>query len=459
MSPILLILITTSLYLFHLARAGPYAGSTVKALIPFAEAESEAESMATPFTSRYHVPIQLSTGPPGTRMDDTRVYSPFVDTGTTGIVLPAASIPGFTVPTGAERGWQYLTSSKILYAGWWIEKDVYFNVNDPMHTVKSTLKILAVTEKTKCDHWEENGDTDTCKDVLPEQNPIGFGILGIGFGRRGRDQPQAFPDRNPTLKVSTIGGVAATWPTFHRGYQIDRRGITIGLTDENMVPFTIGRQPYAQLENPSPGGSGSSLPDWERLRSCVSIDSSDCVPMPALLDTGVTKSYLHMPRNYMRSNFNSLPKSPVAPGSTDNKLDAGHVRINFWPLEGHKNEDFFVDDAATIASGVTPDMVVFWTNNDLKSFRVNTGMHVYRKYKVAFDSVWGRFWLAAANCPRSGCPLCVPVHPCPGNFACRDPRPHRPFGEDEDDPPCCNAAGANAECERQREECRWAGCF
>ncbi|KAH7146085.1 hypothetical protein EDB81DRAFT_618193, partial [Dactylonectria macrodidyma] len=357
---------------------------TVQALIPFAEAESEAESMATPFTSRYHVPIQLSTGPPGTRMD-TRVYSPFVDTGTTGIILPATSIPGFTVPTGAERGWQYLTSSKILYAGWWIEKDVYFNVNDPMHTVKSTLKILVVTEQTKCDNWKDNGDTDTCTGVLPSLNPTGF-ILGIGFGRRGPDQPQAFPDRNPTLKVSTIGGVAVTETTFHRGYQIDRRGITIGLTDENMVPFTIGGQPYAKLRlYLYPGGSGSTLTDWRPLRSCVSIDSSPCVRMPALLDTGVTESYLHMPRSYEGWNFI---------GSADNKLDAGHVRINFLPPDGPKNEDFSVGDAATIASGVTPDMVFFWTNNNPDSFRVNTGMHVYRKYKVAFDSVKGRVWLA-----------------------------------------------------------------
>ncbi|KID81305.1 outer membrane autotransporter barrel protein [Metarhizium guizhouense ARSEF 977] len=456
MSLILSILITSSLYLFHLARAGPYAGSVVQALIPFAE----ADSMTTPFTSRYHVPIQLSTGPPGTRIN-TQVYRPFVDTGTTGIVLPAARIPGFTVPTdpGAERGWQYLTSSKILYGGWWIEKDVYFNVNNHDNPpVKSTLKILAVTERTEgCNDLQINGEIYTCPGKSPTPPPMGLGILGIGFGRRGADQPQAFAHRNPALTVSTIGGRAATWPTFHRGYQIDRRGITLGLTDSNMVPFTIGGQPYAQLRVKL--NLGSRFTDWQSLRSCVSINSSPCVPMPALLDTGVTQSYLHMPRNYMGWNFNSLPKSPVAPGSTDNKLDAGHVRIDFWPPEGHKNEDFSVGDAATIASGVTPDIVVFYVNNDPNSFRVNTGMHVYRKYKVAFDSVWGRFWLAAADCPRSGCPPCVPVHPCPGNLACTDPRPHKPEGEDEEDPPCCNAAAANAECERQREECRWAGCF
>ncbi|KAH8645923.1 hypothetical protein BGZ61DRAFT_552217, partial [Ilyonectria robusta] len=236
MSPILSILITTSLYLFRLARAGPYAGSTVKALVPFAE----AESMTTPFTSRYHVPIQLSTGPPGTRIN-TKVYRPFVDTGTTGIVLPAANMPGFTVPTStsAERGWQNLTSSKTLYGGWWIEKDVFFNPSNDMPIVKSTVKILAVTERTKeCSDLQIHGDLYTCPESPSSDLRDFHGILGIGFGRRGPDQPQAFPDRNPALKVSTIGGRAATWPTFYRGYQIDRRGITIGLTDENMVPFT-----------------------------------------------------------------------------------------------------------------------------------------------------------------------------------------------------------------------------
>ncbi|KAH6955747.1 hypothetical protein BKA56DRAFT_603580 [Ilyonectria sp. MPI-CAGE-AT-0026] len=463
MSPTLSILITTSLYLFHLARAGPYAGSTVSVLIPF----TEAGSMTTPFSSRYHIPIQLSTGPPGTTINTHHVYNPFVDTGSTGLLLPATDIPGFTVPTGpgAERGWQYLTSSKTLYGGWWIEKDVFFNANNDMPIVKSTVKILAVTERTKeCSDLQIHGDLYTCPESPSSDLRDFHGILGIGFGRRGPDQPQAFPDRNPALKASTIGGRAATWPTFHRGYQIDQRGITIGLTDENMVPFTIGRQPYAQLENPSPGGSVSSLPDWKGLRSCVSVDSSPCVPMRVLLDTGVTESYLHMPYSFYMDgstrvdwDFNRrIHKTPIATGSTTYTLDAtSRVRINFWPLPpvGHKNEDFSVGDAATIASGVTPSLVYFWVNNDANRFRVNTGMHVYRKYKVAFDSLWGWFWLAAAaDCPRSGCPRCIPVHSCLQSRLCTDETP-------DDDPPCCHAAEENAECERQREECRWAGCY
>ncbi|KAH8592681.1 hypothetical protein B0O99DRAFT_629522 [Bisporella sp. PMI_857] len=406
MSPVFLILITTSLYLFHFASAGPYAGSTLSVLVPF----EEAQSMTTPFSSVYHVPIQLSDGLPGSAIN-TKVYHPFVDTGSTGIILPAASIPGFTIPTGpdAERGWQYLTSSKILYAGWWIEKDVYFNVNDPAHSVvKSTLKILAVTEKTEhCDDWEKNGDKDTCTGkspaMCPTACPTGFGILGIGFARRALDQPQAFPERNPTLMVSTIGGIAATWPNFHRGYQIDRYGITLGLTDLNMGPFTNDEKPHAQLENPS---SGSGLPDWNGLPSCVSVDASPCVPMPVLLDTGITTSYLHMPYSYFMDGSTRVDwdfdgiihKTPITTGSTTYTLDAhSHVHIDFWPPPpaGNKNEDFDVGDAATIATGVTPDMVYFYVNNNANSFRVNTGMHIYRKYKIAFDSVWGWFWFAA----------------------------------------------------------------
>jgi hypothetical protein len=220
--------------------------------------------MPTPFSRVYHVPIQLSKDGPGSAIG-TDIYLPFVDTGTTGIVLPAASIPLFTVPSPGERGWQYLTSSHILYAGWWIEKDVYFNINDPINpVVKSTLKILAVTEKTVCKNWAKNGDTDKCSDQTATLDPKDFGILGIGFGRRGPEQPQAFPDKNPTLKITAIGPTTPSWPTFHPGYQIDRRGITVGLTDANMDPYTRDQEPPAQLENPSSGGGGgggSSLPD------------------------------------------------------------------------------------------------------------------------------------------------------------------------------------------------------
>jgi hypothetical protein len=138
--------------------------------------------------------------------------------------------------------------------------------------------------------------------------------------------------------------------------------------------------------------------------------------MKVLLDTGITQSYLHMPYSHFTVgttttnwDFNGkISKTPIIGLDHTYTLDdatpghPSHVHIDFWPPPptGSKNEDFDVGDRPTIDTGVTPESVIFFVNNDdpmtPTHLRVNTGMHIYRKYRIAFDAFWGWFWLTAA---------------------------------------------------------------
>ncbi|KAL6401318.1 outer membrane autotransporter barrel protein [Ilyonectria robusta] len=125
------------------ATAGPYSGYTVSTLIPFVD-------QTYPKTWQDLVHLQMRVG-----STSGVLLNPWIDTGSTGVILPGSSIAGFNYEqscTTRNLGFHYLTSSNILYLGCWINKDLYFNTEKlsdgtRLPVVHSRVPILAVYKK------------------------------------------------------------------------------------------------------------------------------------------------------------------------------------------------------------------------------------------------------------------------------------------------------------------------
>ncbi|KAE8451682.1 hypothetical protein EG329_003139 [Mollisiaceae sp. DMI_Dod_QoI] len=349
--------------------ASTYDDFITSALIPFLPDDD-----GIPFTDYQIVNFWFAPDAAST------IYKPFVDTGSTGMVISAIDIPEWNAEEAEcyPRGWEYLSSSRRLYSGNWIPKDVYFNLGNSSHElIQAQVPVLCVTSVTICNGTTKynstvNGGscpTDPGGYIPPITSfPTGIRIMGVGFDRQGDGMPQGTPDKNPFLNIVSIGGNLPVH--FRPGYIITKEGITIGLTKTNMegmryvqlptINTTMPRNPY----------------DWGAIPACMSVGGAPCSIGTALLDTGLSNSYITLPSNA------SVATSP----GTTLLVNGSEVKIEFGaPIVAA--DEFIVGQ--NISGGVAPTKVSV-TLSDTRIPFVNTGRHVYRAWEVAFDAVLGR---------------------------------------------------------------------
>ena len=365
--------------MFRLNEAADYRSFRMDVVIPF---DYSSVNSIVPFTEDVFTTIKVGTGIPA------KTYSPIIDTGTCGLVISASGFPSWSNSTAAEFpiGWEFLSSSKRLYSGHWIPKDIQF-MNAGVEVI-SRVPILAVEEVTICPNYNETTDTNICPTTTSGPPPVvtpmptGIQVMGVGFGREADGQPQGTPDKNPFLNMRTIDGHPVP-PNrkFRNGYIISKDGITIGLTLRN----TQGMK-FAKL---APRWTNSSVPhdprDWAAVPSCMSINGATCTPGSALIDTGVAQSYMTLP-------FGTIANRTIFP-----LLDNGStVDVQFGsPREIVACEKFIVGDAEGIQKGVVPSSVRLSLADPVKNPpHVNTGRHFLRRWKLAFDAVGGKLGFA-----------------------------------------------------------------
>jgi hypothetical protein len=358
----------TSIGLLSQTTATEYAAFNTSALIPFLPTND-----TVPFTDYQSIDFWFS---PKT---SSKKYTPFVDTGSTGVVISAIDIPSYNASNASSypEGWEYLSSSKKLYNGHWIPQNIYFNLDNSKHElIQARVPVLCVTTVTVCNgmtKYNSTTDEGSCPmdpdGYLPPitEFPTGIRILGVGFDRQGDGMPQGTPDKNPFLNIVSIGGKAVE-EDFRPGYIITAAGISIGLTERNMEEMR-----YIQLPM-----INSTVPrnrfDWGAIPACISVDGQVCVEGTALLDTGLNNSYITVPFNV---SFAVVPNTTLL-------ADGERAKIEFGvPVVG--TDEFVVGKG--IETGVTPTKVSM-TQSDSRVF-VNTGRHVYRRWEVAFDAVGG----------------------------------------------------------------------
>ncbi|EXK80632.1 hypothetical protein FOQG_14838 [Fusarium oxysporum f. sp. raphani 54005] len=378
-------------YLSWIAAAGPYSGYDVSALIPF-------DDQTNPTWTK-HVHVKMKVG--STSGDMLRLW---IDTGSTGVVLPGKDIAGFSQNdcTWRNRGFHYLTSSNILYLGCWITKDLYFFNTETTENlvVQSRVPILAVYRRIECDASTDDlyvfshGDCpDKVSDVL---DPSGFGFIGIGWGRMDDGQPDGTSDKNPMINVVNIAGAAST-STLYKGFIIKKEGIQVGLTEANTVGIDFVDLPLHKPP-PSGGGSGSSgTPNWGQIPACIWFGSEDprtdsCQEVSALLDTGIAQSYFRIP-----TTSGHLPPR-VDPTSGDIRVVTNTpVTVSFkpsvsgWLFGLNPSESFKVGVFSGGLHDVTPkEMRAYRKGGYVVATFFNSGMHIFRKYEITHDAQRGR---------------------------------------------------------------------
>jgi hypothetical protein len=362
------------------AGAPNYAGATATQLIPYENATSKGQRFTASLKFRFSV--------------DGKSYLVTMDTGTTGIMLSAKDLPGYSPQEAARfpRGWEFLSSSKLLWVGRWIPKDVTFH-GPQGEPVTATVPVLAVEQEVYCpDYYKGKERGPACPHKKLEPASSGITYMGVGFGREHDGQPQGTPDKNPFLNITKINGAPVAPGTMRSGYIITDRGVHVGLTAGNTSGFA-----FTALTGPK---YSSDPRDWPEAPICVAVDESPCVPGRVLVDTGIIQMYLTVP-----------PQVPVKTVSAtdlsdkDKKVnvlaDKSRVTVRF-----PGQDDPIAFYTFTVGDGTNPmqPAQVITSQKGTVAF-VNTGLHFLRNFNVLYDADGGLFglkWTGPANSPQGG---------------------------------------------------------
>ena len=198
-----------------------------------------------------------------------------MDTGSTGVVVSARSIPDVDKLPSLGPGSLTYTSSGRIMTGTWVVTPVTISGPNGAQVTTRPMPVLAVRAVTCL------ANARRCR---ARTNPSGIAMMGVGFARQGDRQAQSTPDHNPFLMLETMGTPEAPG-TMRRGYVVTRRGVALGLTPEVASGFS-----FVKLEK-SP-----QFPDWAAPSACLSLGGRlppTCGNL--LVDTGVAVMYLTLP--------------------------------------------------------------------------------------------------------------------------------------------------------------------
>ncbi|WP_244491518.1 hypothetical protein [Bosea sp. Root381] len=284
-----------------------------------------------------------------------------MDTGSTGIVVAAASIPGIDALIQIGPGTLTYSSSGRIMRGRWVATPVTIGGAGDARVVTKPLPVLAV-ERIDC--------ADNARDCTPSDAPRNVAMIGIGFARESDHQGQSTPDKNPFLNLPGMGSMD-TPGTARRGYVVTREGVHVGLTSAN----TRGTFGFVKL------GKAADGKDWAPLPACVALDGTDPACGTALIDTGVSVMYLTVPAD--REAGRTVSASPggmtLAPGTK--------LSIRFG-AEGEAQPPGYGFAAADAGDPATPGRIVLVGGKNRPTF-VNTSVHALNVFDYLFDADGG----------------------------------------------------------------------
>lgn len=271
-----------------------------------------------------------------------------LDSGSTGIVVAADSIPGVDQLPSLGDGKLTYTSSGRIMSGEWVTTTVTLAGADGTVLTTEPMPVLAVTRVT-C--------LARARDCTPSEDPRHIAMVGVGFAREHDRQPDSTPEKNPLLRMTDEG------LPLRRGYILTREGVHVGLTAAN----TEGEFRFVKLDRQP------DLPDWSAVPACISINEQ----MPAacgtlLADTGVAAMFMTVPPAQAGDMTETLP-----PGT--------HVSIRLGnPAD---NRELYGFDAGDSASPLAPDSIHLRVSDE-RVF-VNTSYHLLNGFDVLFDADGG----------------------------------------------------------------------
>lgn len=271
------------------------------------------------------------------------VSSYTVDTGSVGMVVPAAEVPN--IPAGAPSGSLTYSSSGLQLTGVWATLPIRFpeslNASGAHVAAQATVPVLAVTEANCIGTGVNSG---RCRNHIPH-------MLGVGFGRGTTERTS--PDHNPFLNLTEM--LAGT---MRRGYVIGRSGLSLGLTASN----TAGAWTMQPLTDAGQPASGTHH-DWTPLAGGFTIGSDVRHEGTVLIDTGLLNMIIEDHR---------LPSSGEVVAGTEMTVTLGSVSYRFS-----------VDD-----NGAQTPTRVNYARASHGAF-VNTGLRALGRYDLLFDADGG----------------------------------------------------------------------
>lgn len=322
---------------------------------------------------------------------DGKPFHVTMDTGSTGVVLSAKSLPGYSPELAARYplGWEFLSSSKRLWVGRWIPKQLTFTGTGGV-PVTAQVPVLAVEREVICPNYKPE-DEATCPGQTLPAAPDAIAYMGVGFGREHDHQPQGTPDKNPFLNISEIAGKPVAPGTMRSGYVITAKGVHVGLTAQNTGDFG-----FIQL-TPVPDAHDPRDPrDWAQAPMCVSVNQSPCMAGSVLVDTGIPQMYLtvtsEVPTHLAPSMSGKDRQVPVLDNTSQ-------VTVSFPDDKAPIASYSFSVQAPPQTNPLAPAQVI--TTSKGKLVFVNTGRYFLRGYDVLFDAEGGLFGLKKKAEPSS----------------------------------------------------------
>lgn len=288
------------------------------------------------------------------------VLSADLDSGSTGIVVAAAYIPGFDqLPVQGPGELTYTSSGRVM-VGQWVITPVTLSGKEGASLTTAPLPVLAVTQ-VRC--------LKNARDCTPSSDPRHIAMVGVGFAREADRQSQSTPDKNPLLNI------APGERPRRQGYVLTMEGVHIGLTEAN----TRGPFRYLKLER-RPDGT-----DWQPTPACISLNGATPPACGSVLvDTGVGAMFMTVPAAQAGAagvgadgaGADGQPARTL-PEGTQVAIRVG-AGAQAFPLYA-----FTVGDGSPLAPEaihlrVAPDRVF-----------VNTSFHLLNGYDVLFDGEGG----------------------------------------------------------------------
>jgi len=346
---------------------------------PSSDLSNYSETIFLPYTKPFrteNVPCVHAT------IDGVDLRLP-VDTGSTGLFIGAPKLPNVET-RGAPRGYQYLTSSWLLYTGHIVDLPITFHGLNGENAI-STVPVLIVTRSVKCKWYNPTKDAGRCPphptdpSIKPiERDTSKIIYMGIGFGRNRVNDDRAItvPRGNPFLNISVLNGRAIRPSLFRAGYTISTEGIQLGLTAANTQDFV-----FTDLER---GASHDSDPrDWAMVGMCLRLNDGGKHCGSALIDTGISQMYI---RTAVGAKLPTITVPNPKGGGYVKRVPAGtKIAVGIPKFNGVAGYSFIV------GKGILGEPEYVVPAKQPAPPYVNTGRNFLFRYSVAFDAIGGRF--------------------------------------------------------------------
>ncbi len=268
-----------------------------------------------------------------------------LDTGSTGVVVGATSIPDIDrLPKIADGELTYTSSGRVM-RGRWVRTSLTIVGAGDNAVQTEAMPVLAV-DRVDC--------LPRARDCNPDEDVSRIAMIGIGFAREGDRQSQSTPDKNPFLHIVSHND------RRRHGYVLTSEGVHIGLSSAN----TAGQFFYVRLQR-NAGGT-----DWSPVPMCISINGT----MPPacgtlLVDSGVGAAFMTVPRS-------QAPEAELQPG--DQVAVSIPQQNGVVPLYGFKVGD---------GSPMTPEKIHL-RHSPGRVF-LNTSFHFLNGFDFLYDADGG----------------------------------------------------------------------